>query len=317
MLLTTDVKLFTGTSTKYLAEDIADHYGQQLGKIDVLRFSDGEFQPEIKESVRGSFTFVIQNTNAPGDNLLELLMMIDAFKRASADYITAVIPYFGYARQDRKDRPRVGIGAKLVANLLTAAGADRVMTMDLHAGQIQGFFDIPVDHLNGSAIFVPYIQKQKWDNLCFASPDVGSVKRARIYAQHFNAEMVICDKYRKRANEIAEMTLIGSVEGKDVVLVDDMIDTGGTLCNAASMVMDRGAKSVRAICTHPVLSGKAYENIEGSQLSELIVTNTLPLNPAYKGKKIKVLSVAKLFAQAIRNTHEHKSIHSLFLTPSV
>jgi len=317
MLLTTDVKLFTGTATKYLAEDIADHYGQALGKMDVLRFSDGEFQPEIKESVRGSFTFVIQNTNAPGDNLLELLMMIDALRRASSDYITAVIPYFGYARQDRKDRPRVGIGAKLVANLLTAAGADRVMTMDLHAGQIQGFFDIPVDHLNGSAIFVPYIQKQKWDNLCFASPDVGSVKRARIYAQHFNAEMVICDKYRKRANEVAEMTLIGSVEGKDVVLVDDMIDTGGTLCNAAAMVMEKGAKSVRAFCTHAVLSGKAYENIENSKLSELIVTNTLPLSPAYKGKKIKALSVAKLFAQAIRNTHEHKSIHSLFLTPSV
>ena len=317
MLLTTDVKLFAGTATTYLAEDIADHYGQALGKMDVLRFSDGEFQPEIKESVRGSFTFVIQNTNAPGDNLLELLMMIDALRRASSDYITCVIPYFGYARQDRKDRPRVGIGAKLVANLLTAAGADRVMTMDLHAGQIQGFFDIPVDHLNGSAIFVPYIQKQKWDNLCFASPDVGSVKRARIYAQHFNAEMVICDKYRKRANEIAEMTLIGSVEGKDVVLVDDMIDTGGTLCNAASMVMEKGAKSVRAFCTHAVLSGKAYENIENSKLTELIVTNTLPLNPAYKGKKIKALSVAKLFAQAIRNTHEHKSIHSLFLTPSV
>ena len=317
MLLTTDVKLFTGTATKYLAEDIADHYGQALGKMDVLRFSDGEFQPEIKESVRGSFTFVIQNTNAPGDNLLELLMMIDALRRASSDYITAVIPYFGYARQDRKDRPRVGIGAKLVANLLTAAGADRVMTMDLHAGQIQGFFDIPVDHLNGSAIFVPYIQKQKWENLCFASPDVGSVKRTRIYAQHFNAEMVICDKYRKRANEVAEMTLIGNVEGKDVVLVDDMIDTGGTLCNSANMVIEKGAKSVRAFCTHAVLSGKAYENIENSKLSELIVTNTLPLNPANKGKKIKQLSVAKLFAQAIRNTHEHKSIHSLFLTPSV
>ena len=317
MLLTTDVKLFAGTSTKYLAEDIADHYGQPLGKMDVLRFSDGEFQPEIKESVRGSFTFVIQNTNAPGDNLLELLMMIDALRRASSDYITAVIPYFGYARQDRKDRPRVGIGAKLVANLLTAAGADRVMTMDLHAGQIQGFFDIPVDHLNGSAIFVPYIQKQKWDNLCFASPDVGSVKRARIYAQHFNAEMVICDKYRKRANEIAEMTLIGNVEGKDVVLVDDMIDTGGTLCNAASLLLEKGAKSVRAFCTHAVLSGKAYDNIENSKLSELIVTNTLPLSADYKGKKIKALSVAKLFAQAIRNTHEHKSIHSLFITPSV
>lgn len=315
MALPIDVKLFSGSATQYLAEDIADHYGQGLGKMDVLQFSDGEFQPEIKESVRGSFVFIIQSTAPPADNLMELLMMIDAVKRASADYIVAVIPYFGYARQDRKDRPRVGIAAKLVANLLTAAGADRVMTMDLHAGQIQGFFDIPVDHLNGSAIFLPYIQKQKWSNLCFASPDVGSVKRARIYAQYFNADMVICDKYRKRANEVAEMTLIGSVEGKDVVLVDDMIDTGGTLCNAASLLMEKGAKSVRAICTHAVLSGKAHENIEKSQLSEMIVTNTLPLQ--HESPKIKQLSVGKLFAQAIRNTHEHKSINSLFLTPSI
>ncbi len=315
MLLTTDVKLFTGSATKYLAEEIADHYGQNLAKMDVLQFSDGEFQPEIKESVRGSFVFIIQSTNPPGDNLLELLMMIDAAKRASADYITAVIPYFGYARQDRKDRPRVGIAAKLVANLLTAAGANRVMTMDLHAGQIQGFFDIPVDHLNGSAIFLPYIQKQKWTNLCFASPDVGSVKRARIYAQQFNANMVICDKYRKRANEVAEMTLIGDVKDQNVILVDDMIDTGGTLCNAANLLIEKGAKSVRAFCTHAVLSGKAYENIDKSKLSELIVTNTLPLK--HKSKKIKSLSVSKLFAQAIRNAHEHKSINSLFLTPSV
>lgn len=315
MVLSTDVKLFTGSATKYLAEDIADHYGQQLGKMDVLQFSDGEFQPEIKESVRGSFVFIIQSTPPPADNLMELLMMIDAAKRASADYIVAVIPYFGYARQDRKDRPRVGIAAKLVANLLTAAGADRVMTMDLHAGQIQGFFDIPLDHLNGSAIFLPYVEKQNWENLCFASPDVGSVKRARIYAQYFNADMVICDKYRKKANEVAEMTLIGNVEGKDVVLVDDMIDTGGTLCNASHLLMEKGAKSVRALCTHAVLSGKAYENIEKSALSELIVTNTIPLKK--ESKKIKVLSVAKLFAQAVRNTHEHKSINSLFLTPSV
>ncbi len=314
-ILTTDVKLFSGTATQYLAEDIADYYGQGLGKMDVLQFSDGEFQPEIKESVRGSFVFIIQSTPPPADNLMELLMMIDAAKRASADYIVAVIPYFGYARQDRKDRPRVGIAAKLVANLLTAAGANRVMTMDLHAGQIQGFFDIPVDHLNGSAIFLPYVQKQKWDNLCFASPDVGSVKRARIYAQHFNADMVICDKYRKRANEVAEMTLIGNVEGKNVILVDDMIDTGGTLCNAANLLMEKGAASVRALCTHAVLSGKAYEHIENSQLLELIVTNTLPLKQ--KSKKIKALSVGKLFAQAVRNTHEHKSINSLFLTPSV
>lgn len=314
-MLVADVKLFGGTNTRYLAEEIADFYGQPLGKMDVLKFSDGEMQPEIKESIRGAFVFIIQNTNAPGDNLLELLMMIDTAKRASADYITAVIPYFGYARQDRKDRPRVGIGAKLVANLLQAAGANRVMTMDLHAGQIQGFFDIPVDHLNSSAIFLPYIKEQKWENLCFASPDVGSVKRARIYAQYFNADMVICDKYRKRPNEVAEMTLIGNVEGKNVVLVDDMIDTGGTLCNAAQIIMEKGAKSVRAFCTHAVLSGKAYENIEKSVLSELIVANTLPLKQ--ESKKIKTLSVAKLFAKAIRNTHEHRSINSLFITPSV
>jgi ribose-phosphate pyrophosphokinase len=314
-MVVTDVKLFSGTNSRYLADEIADFYGQPLGKIDVLKFSDGEIQPEIKESVRGSFVFIIQNTNAPGDNLLELLMMIDAAKRASADYIAVVIPYFGYARQDRKDRPRVGIGAKLVADLLQAAGAHRVMTMDLHAGQIQGFFDIPVDHLNSSAVFIPYIQKNKWSNLCFASPDVGSVKRARLYAQHFNADMVICDKYRKKANEVAEMTLIGNVDGKDVVLIDDMIDTGGTLCNAAKIIMEKGAKSVRALCTHPVLSGKAYENIEKSHLTELIVANTLPLTQ--ESKKIKVVSVARLFAQAIRNAHEHKSINSLFLTPSV
>lgn len=314
-MMVTDVKLFSGSSTQYLSDEIADHYGQSLAKVELLRFSDGEMQPEIKESVRGSFVFIIQNTNAPADNLMEMLMMIDAAKRASADYITAVIPYFGYARQDRKDRPRVGIGAKLVANLITAAGADRVMTMDLHAGQIQGFFDIPVDHLNGSAVFIPYIQKHKWTNLCFASPDVGSVKRARVYAQYFNADMVICDKYRKRANEIAEMTLIGNVEGKDVVMVDDMVDTAGTLCNAANLLMEKGAKSVRALATHAVLSGKAYENIDNSQLSELIVTNTLPINP--QSSKVKSLSVAKLFAMAIRNTHEHKSINSLFLTPSI
>ncbi|MCS6820115.1 MAG: ribose-phosphate pyrophosphokinase [Chitinophagales bacterium] len=314
-MLPSDVKLFSGTNSRYLAEEIADYYGQPLGRINVLRFSDGEIQPEIQESVRGAFVFIIQNTNAPGDNLLELLMMIDAAKRASADYIAAVIPYYGYARQDRKDRPRVGIAAKLVADLLQAAGAHRVMTMDLHAGQIQGFFNIPVDHLSSSAVFIPYIKEKNWQNLCFAAPDVGGVKRARIYAQHFDTDMVICDKYRKKANEVAEMTLIGSVADKDVVLVDDMVDTGGTLCNAAKIIMDKGARSVRAICTHAVLSGKAYENIENSVLSELIVTNSLPLRQ--QSNKIKVLSVARLFAQAIRNAHEHKSINSLFIAPGV
>jgi ribose-phosphate pyrophosphokinase len=311
----TDVKLFAGSNSLYLADQIAKNYGEGLAKMQLLRFSDGEMQPEIQESVRGSYVFVIQNTNAPADNLMELLMIVDAAKRASADYITAVIPYFGYARQDRKDRPRVAIAAKLVANLLTAAGVNRVMTMDLHAGQIQGFFDIPVDHLNSSAIFIPYVQEQKIDNLCFASPDVGSVKRARIYAQYFSADMVICDKYRKRANEVAEMTLIGNVEGKNVIIVDDMVDTGGTLCSAADLLLEKGAKSVRAMITHPVLSGKAYENIERSNLTELIVSNTLPIKQ--QSAKIKQLSVAEIFATSIRNAHEHKSINSLFLTPSV
>lgn len=314
-MLTPEVKLFAGSNSLYLGSAIAKHYGEPLTKMQLLRFSDGEMQPEIQESVRGSYVFIIQNTNAPADNLMELLMIVDAAKRASADYITAVIPYFGYARQDRKDRPRVAIAAKLVANLLTAAGVDRVMTMDLHAGQIQGFFDIPVDHLNSSAVFIPYIQNQQWDNLCFASPDVGSVKRARIYAQYFSADMVICDKYRKRANEVAEMTLIGNVEGKNVIIVDDMIDTGGTLCSAANLLMEKGAKSVRAMITHPVLSGNAYEIIEKSLISELIVTNTLPLQK--ECSKIKQISISELFATSIRNAHEHKSINSLFLTPSV
>jgi ribose-phosphate pyrophosphokinase len=314
-MLVTDVKLFAGSNSLYLANNIAKNYGESLAKMQLLRFSDGEMQPEIQESVRGSYVFVIQNTNAPADNLMELLMIVDAAKRASADYITAVIPYFGYARQDRKDRPRVAIAAKLVANLLTAAGVNRVMTMDLHAGQIQGFFDIPVDHLNSSAIFIPFVEQQNWDNLCFASPDVGSVKRARIYAQYFSADMVICDKYRKRANEVAEMTLIGNVEGKNVIIVDDMVDTGGTLCSAADLLLEKGAKSVRAMITHPVLSGKAYENIEKSNLTELIVSDTLPL--LKQSPKIKQLSVAEIFATSIRNAHEHKSINSLFLTPSV
>jgi ribose-phosphate pyrophosphokinase len=298
-----------------LAEEVARHYGSELAKMDVHHFSDGEMQPEIHESVRGGYVFIIQNTPAPADNLMELLLIVDAARRASADYICAVVPYFGYARQDRKDRPRVAIAAKLVANLMRAAGINRVMTMDLHAGQIQGFFDIPVDHLNSSAVFIPYIQQTLNSDLCFAAPDVGSVKRARMYAQFFAADMVICDKYRKRANEIAEMTLIGNVEGKNVIIVDDLIDTGGTLCNAADLLMRKGAKSVRALITHPVLSGKAYENIEKSALTELVVTDTLPLRQSCS--KIKQLSVAGLFAQAIRNTHEHISINDLFLTPSV
>lgn len=268
-------------------------------------------QPIINESVRGAYVFLIQSTFAPSENLLELLLMIDAAKRASADYITAVIPYFGYARQDRKDKPRVPISAKLIADVLEAAGANRIMTMDFHADQIQGFFNIPVDHLKSEAIYIPYLQEQDLSNTIFASPDVGGVKRARTYAKHFGRNLVICDKYRKKANEVAEMTVIGEVKGADVILVDDLVDTAGTLCRAADKIMDKGAKSVRAICTHPVLSGKAYENLERSKLKELIVCDTKPLNK--KSSKIKVLSTAKLFARAIRNTHEHRSISALFV----
>ncbi len=306
-----DVKLFSGTASRYLAENIADYYGHALGDLGVQQFADGEFSLVINESVRGSYVFIIQSTFSPADNIMELLMFIDAARRASAGYICAVIPYFGFARQDRKDRPRVSITAKLVANLLTAAGADRIMTMDLHADQIQGFFDIPVDHLNSTAIFKPFIERSGLDDLTCAAPDVGGTKRARAYSQYFNSGLVICDKFRRKANEIAEMTLIGNVENKNVVIVDDIIDTGNTLCKAAEIIMQKGAKSVRAICTHPVLSGKAYENIENSVLTELIVTDTLPLKRHCE--KIKVLSVAQIFSKSIRHAHEFKSINSLFI----
>lgn len=306
-----EVKLFSGTNSKYLSEKIADYYGYSLGSSIVARFSDGEMQPIINESVRGAYVFLMQSTFPPADNLMELLLLIDTAKRASAGYITAVIPYFGYARQDRKDKPRVPISAKLIANLLQAAGANRIMTMDLHADQIQGFFDLPVDHLKSEAIFFPYLKEQDMSNVIFASPDVGGVKRARSYAKHFERDLVICDKYRKRANEVAGMTLIGDVTDADVILVDDLADTAGTLCRAADLIIEKGAKSVRALCTHAVLSGKAYENIEKSKIEELIVTDTIPLRG--NSKKIKVLSAAKLFARAIRNTHEHRSISALFV----
>jgi len=306
-----DVKLFTGTASRYLAERIADYYNQPLGSQTLQRFSDGEMQPIINESVRGAYVFFIQSTFSPAENLMELLLMIDSAKRASAGYITAVIPFFGYARQDRKDKPRVPISSKMIANLLQAAGANRVMTMDFHADQIQGFFDIPVDHLKSEAIYIPYLQGIDMSNVIFASPDVGGVKRARMYAKYFKTDLVICDKYRKKANEVAGITVIGDVNGADVIMVDDIVDTAGTLCKAADALLQKGAKSVRAICTHPVLSGKAYENIDQSSITELIVTDTIPLKK--DSPKIKVLSTAKLFARAIRNTHEHRSISALFM----
>ncbi|HHJ51175.1 MAG TPA: ribose-phosphate pyrophosphokinase [Phaeodactylibacter sp.] len=311
-----EVKLFSGTASKYLAEKIADYYGIGLGDVSVSRFSDGEMQPVINESVRGAFVFFIQSTFSPTDNLMELLLMIDAAKRASADYITAVIPYFGYARQDRKDKPRVPISAKLIANLLQAAGANRIMTMDFHADQIQGFFDIPVDHLRGEAIFMPYLQQRDMSNVIFSSPDVGGVKRARAYAKFFHRDLVICDKYRKRANQVESMTVIGEVEGADLILVDDLVDTAGTLCRAAEALMEKGANSVSALATHPVLSGNAYETIQNSVLKELLVTDTLPLKADVPKEKIKVLPTAKLFSRAIRNIHEHRSISALFVGES-
>lgn len=306
-----DVKLIGCTHSRAFAEGMADHYQQPLTATQINRFSDGEMQPVINESVRGSYVFIVQSTPPPADNLLELLLWIDTCKRASAGYITAVIPYFGYARQDRKDKPRVPISAKLIASLLERAGANRVMTMDLHADQIQGFFDIPVDHLRGEAIFIPELKTMDLSKTIFASPDVGGVKRARTYAKYFNAELVICDKYRKKANEIAGMTVIGDVKGFDVILIDDLVDTAGTLCKAAEALMEKGAASVRAICTHPVLSGNAYETIEKSVLTEFLVTDSLPLRQA--SSKIRQVSTTKLFARAIRATHEHKSISALFV----
>lgn len=304
------IKLFSGNASQELAHKIAEASGRTLGDLTISKFSDGEIQPSFNESIRGCDIFLIQSTYAPSDNLMELLLMIDAAKRASAHYIIAVIPYFGLARQDRKDKPRVSIGSRLVANMLTAAGAHRVMTMDLHAAQIQGFFDIPVDHLDASVIFVPYIKSLGLANLTIAAPDMGGTSRARVFAKALNVEMVICDKQRKRANEIESMNVIGDVEGQDIVLVDDIIDTAGTLTKAAKLIMDKGARSVRAVCTHPVLSGKAYENIENSVLDELIVCDTIPLKR--QSSKIKVLSVAELFSKAIANVNEHGSISELF-----
>ncbi len=275
------------------------------------KFSDGEFQISYEESIRGNDVFIIQSTFPPSDNLMELLLMVDAAKRASAKRIVAILPYFGFARQDRKDKPRVAIGAKLVANLLTAAGVDRVMTMDLHADQIQGFFEVPVDHLFASSIFLPFIETLDTSNLIMAAPDTGGTKRANAYAKYLNVDMAICYKQRKVANQIESMTVIGDVEGKDVLLVDDIIDTAGTLTTAADMMMERGAKSVRALCTHAVLSGPAYDRIEKSTIKELIVTDTIPLKK--KSDKIRVLTIADLFADVIHSAINYQSISKYFI----
>ncbi|MBK9058343.1 MAG: ribose-phosphate pyrophosphokinase [Flavobacteriales bacterium] len=308
-------KIFGGTATRDLAERIAVEGRQKLGEVTVSRFSDGEFQPSFEETVRGNVVFIVQSTMPPSDNLFELLLMVDAAKRASAKRIVAVIPYFGFARQDRKDKPRVSIGAKLVANMLTAAGVDRVMTMDLHADQIQGFFEVPVDHLFASSIFLPHIQSLKLDDLIMAAPDTGGTKRANAYAKHLGVDMAICYKQRKVANKVDSMTVIGDVAGKNVVLVDDMVDTAGTLTKAATMMVEQGALSVRAMCTHAVLSGDACERIQASDLVELIVTDTIPVavEKLQASTKIKQLSVAQLFADVIQRVRDHESISSHFI----
>lgn len=306
-----EIKLFAGRASEQIASKIADSFGTHLGNVIINTFSDGEFQPSFEESVRGADVFIVQSTFPPSDNLMELLMMVDAAKRASARRIVAVLPYFGLARQDRKDKPRVPIGAKLVANMLAAAGVTRVITMDLHADQIQGFFEVPVDHLYASTIFIPYIQSLNLPNITMASPDMGGSKRANAYAKHLACEVAICYKQREKANEIENMFLIGEVEGKDVIIVDDMCDTAGTLTKAAGIMMDKGATSVRAIATHPILSGEAYQRIENSALVELIVADTIPLSQ--QSEKVKVLSTADLFADVIHSVVKHESISSKFI----
>jgi len=306
-----EAKIFASSQSKDLAEKIASAFGLPLGNVELQRFKDGEFKPSFKESLRGKRVFIIGSTFAPSDNLMEILLMIDAAKRASAQFIDVVIPYFGWARQERKDEPRVPIAAKLVANMLQAAGASRVVTMDLHADPIQGFFEIPVDHLYSSTIFVPYIQDLGLEDLVIASPDMGGSKRAYAYSKFLKSDVVICYKQRKKANVIGKMELIGNVKGKNVVLVDDIIDTGGTLVKAAQLMKERGAKSVRAVCTHALLSDNAQERIAQSEIIELVVTDSIPRK--ILSKKIKVLSCASLFADVMHNVHVHKSISTKFI----
>ena len=305
------VKIFSGTGSYELAEKIASSFGKNLGKGKLGKFSDGELSYRYTETVRGSDVYIIQSTVDSSDNIMELFLMIDAAKRASAKYVNVVIPYYGYARQDRKDKPRIAVSAKLMANLLTASGASRVVSCDLHAGQIQGFFDIPLDHLNGSSVFVPYVKSLKLNNVIFASPDAGGTERVRDYAKYFDCDFVICDKTREKANEVKSVQVIGEVRDKDVIIIDDLIDTGGTIAMSSKVLIEKGAKSVRAIITHPVLSGNAEENLNNSALTELVVTDSIPLK--FRNKRIKVLSIARLIAKAIRKIHDNESTSSLFI----
>jgi ribose-phosphate pyrophosphokinase len=305
------MKVFSCRASRYLAHRITDELGIALGKSSVTEFSDGEFQPAFDESVRGDMVFIIQSTNPPSDNLFELLLMIDAAKRASAYKVIAVIPYFGFARQDRKDRPRVSIGSKLSADLLGTAGVDRIITMDLHADQIQGFFNVPVDHLFGSAIFAPYIEKLNLENLCVSAPDMGGSKRANAYSRHLQSEMVLCYKLRKRPNVVEEMSVIGEVEGRNVIIIDDMVDTAGTLVLAAQKMKEKGTTSIRAFATHPILSGNAIERIDQSPIMELVVTDSVPF--VNTSDKIKVLSIAEIFANTIQAVNLNQSISTNFV----
>ena len=305
-------KVFSGTKSRYLAEKICESLGCPLGNMNIEHFSDGEFAVSYEESIRGQIIYLVQSTFPNSDNLMELLLMIDAAKRASAYKINAVIPYFGWARQDRKDKPRVSIGAKLIADMLSAAGVDRVITMDRHADQIQGFYHVPVDHLYGSTIFAPYIKSLNLKNLVIASPDVGGSKRAGSYSKHLGVPMVLCHKTREKANVVAEIRVIGDVKGKNVIIVDDMVDTAGTLCKAADVMMSQGASSVRAIVSHGMMSGRAVENVMNSSLCELIFTDSIPFDTA-RCPKVKVLSIADMFADTIARVQDHKSISAQYI----
>jgi len=304
-------KVFAGTKSRYIAEEICNELGVELGKMNIQHFADGEFEVSFEESIRGCEVFLVQSTFPNSDNLMELLLMIDAAKRASARQVIAVMPYFGWARQDRKDKPRVSIAAKLVADLLSAAGVTRLITMDLHADQIQGFFNVPVDHLYASSVFIPYIQSLKLENLVIASPDVGGAKRANNYAKYFNVPLILCHKQRAKANVVETMTVIGDVKDKNVVLVDDMVDTAGTITKAANLMMEQGARSVRALCTHAIMSDPASERIDNCAMTEMMFTNSIPFNKDCK--KATILSVARLFADTIRRVHENESISSQYL----
>lgn len=304
-------KIFSGTNSRYIAEEIAKDLGVELGKMNITRFADGEFEVSFEESIRGCEVYLVQSTFPNSDNLMELLLMIDAAKRASASNVVAVIPYFGWARQDRKDKPRVSIAAKLVSDLLVAAGVDRVITMDLHADQIQGFFNIPVDHLYASSVFIPYIQSLKLENMVIATPDVGGAKRANSYAKYLDVPLVLCHKQRAKANVVANMTVIGDVKDKNVILVDDMVDTAGTITKAADLMLANGAKSVRALASHAIMSNPASERVNESGMTEMIFTNSIPFHKDCK--KCTILSVARLFADTIRRVHSNQSISSQYL----